>query len=111
MLRHPRNDEDKYLKLKQEFSYSNKGIRVGVYDKDSKFNINDVMKMVDNDIQRTRKILVIALALPVMLGALILGVARGISNTPVSKKVNQKVIENAIQDSGNIAKDTIKIFE
>ena len=111
LLRHPKNDEDKDLKLKQEFSYSDKGVRVGVYDKDSKFNVNDVMKMVDNDIHRARKFLVGALSIPVMLGALILGAAWGISKTPVSKKVDPKVIEKAIQDSAKIAKDTIKVFE
>lgn len=111
LLRHPRNDEDKYLKLKQKFSYSDKGIRVGVYDKDSKFNINDVIKMVENDIQRSRKFLVSALSIPVILGALIISMACGISKAPASKNVEQKIIEKAMQDSTKIAKDTISLFE
>ncbi len=111
LLKRSVRDEDKKLQLKEGFEYSDEKTRVGVYDKDYTFYIEDVMEALDKDIKRDRKILFSALAVPILMGAMIIGASLGLSKSPASKKVEQKVIEKAMQDSTKIVKDTISLFK
>ena len=111
VLGHPRNDKDKYLKAHNIFEMPDEKTRVGVYDKKHPFNVNDVLNTVDSDIKRSRNYLISMLAFPAMLAAVILGAAWGISKIPVSKNVEKNLIENFVQDSTKVAKDTISLFK
>ena len=108
VLIQPRTYEQVELRKAGVFKYS-EDFLAGVYDKEHSFKIDDVMELVNEDIKKTRNI-VLGAILPV-LGFVLFAATLGVLKycNPHSKE--PKVIEQIMQDTTKIAKDTLQLFK
>ena len=107
VLAQPRSYEQSQLRDLGIFKYSDRDI-AGIYDEEHPFNINDVMELVNEDIKRTRNI-VLGAILPVF-GFVLFAATLGVLKHCNPKPQESKVIEKTMQDTAKIAKDTLQLF-
>jgi len=84
---------------------------VGIYGKDNPFNIDDVTKIVYRDNILAAKLFGLALLAPTAYIAIVFGLCNLIASVENARKEPVKVIEKAVQDSTQVAKDSLQLFK
>jgi len=110
VLKQPINEADKVRREYCDFSYYvEERDLAGIYDEKHPFDINDVMKLFNQGQKETRKNLIGLLLTPAPL--IIAAIVLGIWSHQTPKQKEPKAIEQMVQDTTKIAKDTIQLFK